>query len=81
MSTLTIRLPTAKHQRLKDFARARGLSLNKLIEELVTVALVQLDAENRHRLHDIRGGAVGLALIDRLDATLGRASARKKATG
>jgi hypothetical protein len=27
MSTLTIRLPAIKYQRLKDFARARGVSL------------------------------------------------------
>jgi len=31
MSTLTICLPATKHQRLKDFARARGVSLNKLV--------------------------------------------------
>jgi hypothetical protein len=30
MSTLTIRLPATKHQRLKDFALARGVSLIKL---------------------------------------------------
>jgi len=50
MSTLTIRLPATKHQRLKDFARARGVSLNKLVEEWATVALAQLDAENHYRL-------------------------------
>ena len=41
MSTLTIRLPATKHQRLKDFARARGVSLNKLVEEWANVALAQ----------------------------------------
>jgi hypothetical protein len=50
MSTLTIRLPATKHQRLKDFARARGVSLNKLVEEWATVALAQLDAENHYGL-------------------------------
>ena len=82
MSTLTIRLPATKHQRLKDFARARGVSLNKLVEEWATVALAQLDAENHYRLRAIRGRPeVGLALLDKLDRTLGRRSARKKATG
>jgi predicted HicB family RNase H-like nuclease len=38
VSTLTIRLPATKHQWLKDFARARGVSLNKLVEEWATVA-------------------------------------------
>jgi hypothetical protein len=59
MSTLTIRLPATKHQRLKDFARARGVSLNKLIEEWATVALAQLDAENHYRLRARRGRPEG----------------------
>ena len=45
----------AKHQRLKAFARARGVSLNKLVEEWATVALAQLDAENRYQLRVARG--------------------------
>jgi len=45
MSTLTIRLPDTKHERLKAFARTRGVSVNKLVEELATVALAQADAE------------------------------------
>jgi hypothetical protein len=80
MSTLTIRLPATKYQRLKNFARARGVSLNKLVEEWATVALAQLDAENHYRLRATRGRPeVGLALLDKLDRTLGRRSARKKA--
>jgi len=82
MSTLTIRLPATKHQRLKDFARARGVSLNKLVEEWATVALAQLDAENHYRLRATRGRPeVGLALLDKLDQNLGRRSVRKKAAG
>ena len=82
MSTLTIRLPATKHQRLKDFARARGVSLNKLVEEWATVALAHLDAENHYRLRAIRGRPrAGLARLDKLDRTLGRRSVRKKATG
>jgi hypothetical protein len=68
MSTLTIRLPDAKHQRLKVFARSRGLSVNKLIEEMATVALAQQDAEIRYRLRARRGRPErGLALLDDLD--------------
>jgi hypothetical protein len=82
MSTLTIRLPATKHQRLKDFARARGVSLNKLVEEWATVALAQLDAENHYRLRAARGRPeVGLALLDKLDRARGRRSAKKRATG
>jgi hypothetical protein len=80
MSTLTIRLPDTKHQRLKEFARARGVSLNKLVEELATVALAQLDAENRYRLRAARGRPeAGLALLDKLDRSVGgREPAKKK---
>lgn len=39
MATLTIRLPDEKHNRLNIFAQAKGISVNKLIEELSTIAL------------------------------------------
>jgi predicted transcriptional regulator len=35
MTTLTIRLPDDTAARLKSLARSRGLSTNKLVEELV----------------------------------------------
>lgn len=73
MSTLTIRLPETKHQRLKAFARSRGISLNKLVEEWATVALAQEDAENRFRLRAARGRPeLGLSLLDKLDKKLRR---------
>ena len=73
MSTLTIRLPETKHQRLKAFARSRGISLNKLVEEWATVALAQADAENRYRLRADRGRPdVGLVFLDKLDQKLRR---------
>jgi predicted DNA-binding ribbon-helix-helix protein len=68
MSTLTIRLPNTKHERLKAFARTRGVSVNKLVEELATVALAQADVENRYLLRKAHGKpAVGLQLLDKLD--------------
>ncbi len=71
MSTLTIRLPDTKHERLKAFARARGVSVNKLVEELTTVALAQEDAENRYRVRSARGKPeTGLRLLDKLDNKL-----------
>jgi hypothetical protein len=73
MSTLTIRLPETKHRRLKAFARSRGVSLNKLVEEWATMALAQVDAENRYRLHSARGRSeAGLVLLDKLDRMLPR---------
>lgn len=67
MSTLTIRLPDAKHERLKAFARTRGVSVNELVEELATVALAQADVENRYLLRKASGKpAAGLQLLDKL---------------
>jgi len=72
MSTLTIRLPDEKHDRLRMLAKQRQLSLNKLIEELATVALVEFDAENRFRARAAKGSPErGLRLLGRLDAAAG----------
>jgi hypothetical protein len=73
MSVLTIRVPDGKHQRLKHLAKSRGISLNKLIEELSTVALAQHDAEMRFRVRAARGSAErGLKLLDKLDRNFAR---------
>ena len=50
MTTLTIRLPEDTTLRLKQLAASRGISLNKLMEELGTAALAVHDAETRFRL-------------------------------
>lgn len=69
MSTLTIRMPDATHARLRDLARTRGVSINKLIEEMATATLSAHDAEVRFRLMAARGNPKrALALLDRLDA-------------
>jgi len=69
MATMTIRMPDQKHQRLKELAERRGLSLNKLIEEWSTAALAEHDAEIRFRLMASRGNPKkALELLDRLDA-------------
>jgi len=49
MATMTIRVPDAKHERLKNLAEKQGLSLNKLFEEWSNIALAQSDAEAVHR--------------------------------
>jgi predicted transcriptional regulator len=70
MGTLTIRMPDATHERLRQLARARKVSVNKLIEEFSTAALAEFDAETRFLARAARGTpARGLALLDRLDAT------------
>lgn len=69
MATLTVRIPDDKHLRLKELAESQGVSVNKLIEELSTVALVEFDTQTRFRLMAGRGDvAEGLRVLDRLDA-------------
>lgn len=68
MGTLTIRLPEDKHQRLRELACQRGISLNRLIDELTTVALTEADAYTRFQIRAARGSvAEGLWLLDKLD--------------
>ncbi|NJM48356.1 MAG: toxin-antitoxin system HicB family antitoxin [Alkalinema sp. RU_4_3] len=69
MGTLTIRLPDDKHSRLKHLAESRGISVNKLMEELSTIALSEFDTYNRFQVMAARGDRqIGLSLLDKLDA-------------
>lgn len=63
MSAVIVRLPEDKRDRLKALARARGTSVNKLMEEMTTILIADFDAETRFRLRASRGDvarAVGL---------------------
>ena len=68
MTTLTIRIPEDKHERLKALARARKMSVNKLIDELATIALANHDAFVRFQAL-AREGDPGraLELLEHLD--------------
>lgn len=69
MTTLTIRLPDDTAERLKSLARSRGLSTNKLVEELSARALAAWDTENHFRAVAATGNVQeALAILDRLDA-------------
>ena len=69
MSTLTIRLPDDTAERLRALARSRGLSVNKLIEELSAQALAAWDTESHFQASAAMGDpARALAILDRLDA-------------
>lgn len=70
MSTLTVRLPDSTAERLKSLARSRGMSMNKLIEEMSTQAIAAFDAETRFRTLASQGDReAALALLERLDRT------------
>jgi predicted transcriptional regulator len=77
MATLTIRIPDDKHSRLKELARNRGMSVNKLIEELSTICLQQCFApalteyDTYHRFQAIAATGNpdrGLELLAKLDS-------------
>lgn len=73
MSTITIRLPDSKHERLKQYAKVQGVSLNKLFDELATVALAQFDAKTRFTLLAAKGDVKkGMKLLDKLDKGIAR---------
>ncbi len=75
MGTLTIRMRDDTHDRLKQLARSRGVSVNKLMEEVSTAALVEFDAETRFRARARRGNrSLGLRLLDKIE----RASRRRR---
>ncbi|PIE37962.1 MAG: toxin-antitoxin system HicB family antitoxin [Gammaproteobacteria bacterium] len=68
MSTLTIRLPDDKHDRLKALAEYKKISMNKLIEEISTQALAEFDTEVRFRALAATGSTrKGIDILDKLD--------------
>ncbi len=65
MATRTIRMADDVHERLKQLARTRKLSINKLMDALSIAALAEFDAETRFRLRAARGTPeAGLRLLD-----------------
>jgi predicted transcriptional regulator len=69
MSVVTLRLPDDQHRRLKEVAKARGVSLNRLLEQMTVQALTEHDVELRVRHLAATGSAArGLELLDKLDA-------------
>lgn len=66
MTAMTFRLPDNKHARLKAMANARGVSVNKILDEAVTLMLAEYDAETRFQLRASRGDVdKGLALLEK----------------
>jgi len=68
MSTLTLRIPDGKYERLKNYAKSKEISLNKLFDEFATIALTQYDAKIRFDSMASKGDkSRGLELLDKLD--------------
>ena len=78
MATMTIRLPDEKHRRLQQLAASQGVSLNRLVDDLSSVALAQYDAELRFQTLARKGRAArGLELLDKLDRSFDTGPRRK----
>jgi len=78
MSTLTIRMPESKHTRLRNLAKSRGISINRLMDELATQALTEYDSEVRFAALAARGSRqAGVALLDKLDKAFAEGCPRR----
>lgn len=67
MRTITLRIPDSKHERLKQYVKDQGLSLNRLFDEFATVALAQFDAKVRFESRAKRGDSKKtLEILDRV---------------
>jgi hypothetical protein len=68
MSTVTIRIAENKQARLRNLAKAKGVSINRLFDELTTLALAEFDSETRFQIMAARGSKrTGTALLNKLD--------------
>jgi len=68
MTTLSIRLPDDMAEKLKNIAKMREISLNKLMFELSTQALAEEEAKQRFLAAQLRGNSKrALQLLDELD--------------
>ncbi len=43
-------IPYSKYERLKQYTKDQGISINKLFDEFATIALAQFDAKTRFEL-------------------------------
>lgn len=69
MATLTICMADDKANRLKELAKSRDISLNKLIEEWATMGIAEFDAQASFLARAARGSRErGLAALEMLDA-------------
>ena len=72
MGSLHLRIPDEKHQRLRELAKSRNISVNKLLEELTTMALTEYDIETRFKLRASRGSTEkALQVLDKLKQDFG----------
>ena len=68
MTALTLRISDSKHKRLKQLAKSKGMSINRLLDEATTLMLAEFDLETQFRLRAKRGAgktARGFELLEK----------------
>lgn len=68
MTALTLRLPDEKHLRLKQLAKKKGVTINRLLDEMTTLMLAEFDIETRYKARVERGrgkAGHGLDLLEK----------------
>ena len=67
MSVITLRVTDDKHERIKNLAVSRGISVNKLIDEAMTLMIAKYDIETRFKARAAKGDInAGIALLDKV---------------
>lgn len=67
MSVITFRVTDEKHDRIKNLAVSRGVSVNKLIDEAMTLMIAKYDIETRFKARAAKGDInAGIALLDKV---------------
>lgn len=73
MRALTLRLPDSKHQRLKQLAKSKGMSVNHMLDEITTLMLAEFDLETQFQIRAQRGEGKaerGLELLAKAKSSL-----------
>lgn len=67
MSAVTFRLPQSKYERLKQLAKSQNISVNRLLDELSTMALASYDAKIQFESRASKGDTKkGLQILEKL---------------
>ena len=67
MSAVTFRLPDGKYERLKQLAKSQNISVNRLLDELSTIALVAYDTKTKFESRALSGDSKrGLEILKKL---------------
>ncbi len=72
MTTMTVRIPDDKNERLKAFALHRKISIKKLMEDMSAQASAEFDTEVRFRtLAAVGNPKKGLDILEKFDDHFG----------